>query len=584
LVTGDPQANLEAALAAQHLKPKIQIVARAAEGNINELLTSIVDNLVLYEPNRLAAGALSLAALHSELAGYFRLEGRLLRVTRHQVRQGDPWADKPIEHANAHGVVVLLHERPAGKPVEGGGSIVARPFHRYELDDLVREGDILTLLLIGNHVIPDEAEMASAQSSRTSRPSSSIAQWVATRFRTVGRATTVVIGAGFVIAVAALLAVALFPMADPSLTRADGFFSALVLMTGGTYADLFPAFHQLSNGIRLFAISLSVIGTVAVGLLYAWLTERLMTLRLRLPRRRPAAPTADHVIVVGLGRVGQNATTVLAELGRRSLAIESEPVDEHTFPNLAVMTGNGGNPDVLRGAQVERARGLLAATANDWLNLEIALVARKLNPDCALVIRTKDTRFSENISGLLPNLRVICVPVIAARAFAVAALGENVLDLFRIENRTVYVVEYLIGANDGLDGRLVAEVAEGYSVVPLLHQHPGREARFWSPLDRAVRLEPGDRLILLGTSQSLKNVEHGQIDMASTKLVLRGLRTYADTISMVAVFAQHLAYPLERAHEILSSLPAELPAPLYPHQARRIRALLEGEGAIVELG
>ena len=71
----------------------------------------------------------------------------------------------------------------------------------------------------------------------------------------MGRSTALVLGAALVILVAILVAMVLFPRSDPTLSAGDAFFTALVLMTGGTYADLFPPFHHLSNALRFFSVS-----------------------------------------------------------------------------------------------------------------------------------------------------------------------------------------------------------------------------------------------------------------------------------------------------------------------------------------
>ena len=89
LVTGDARANLEAALAARKSNPAIRIVARAAQDNINQLLSTLLGNFVAFEPSRLAAGALALAASTGDVVGHFRLHGRLVRVLRRQIDPED---------------------------------------------------------------------------------------------------------------------------------------------------------------------------------------------------------------------------------------------------------------------------------------------------------------------------------------------------------------------------------------------------------------------------------------------------------------------------------------------------------------
>ena len=58
-----------------------------------------------------------------------------------------------------------------------------------------------------------------------------------------------------------------------------------------------------------------------------------------------------------------------------------------------VVRGNGVDDHALESANIAGARVVLATTRDEWLNLEIALQVRRLNPDCDLVIRTRDARF-----------------------------------------------------------------------------------------------------------------------------------------------------------------------------------------------
>jgi hypothetical protein len=103
-------------------------------------------------------------------------------------------------------------------------------------------------------------------------------------------------------------------------------------------------------------------------------------------------------------------------------------------------------------------------------NLEIGLMARTVNLNCNLVLRTLDPRFGENVARLLPDAMILRAYALAAEAFVGAAFGENILNLFHLNDRTTLVTEYQIEAGDTLNGLLLAEIAYGYGVVPILHQ------------------------------------------------------------------------------------------------------------------
>jgi Trk K+ transport system NAD-binding subunit len=577
LVTGDAHANVEAALAARKLNATIRIVSRASQDNLDQILTTLLGNFAVYDPSRLAAGALALAASRNDVVGHFRVEGRLVRVLRRWVAPDDHWQGAKVGQLDGPGLFVLEHAPHGVAPAEAATAVgsTARLFHCQDLERAIEAGDMLTLLSLDENAI--------VSPSHTTPVRRTLADRLDSVRRSLRRPAGVVLASLVAVAVALTVAAIAFPAGEHSLSPIDGIFTALVLMTGGTYADLFPPFNHLSNKLRLFSIFLSAIGTLFVGLLYAGLTERLMTLRLRLGRRRPLPPRADHVVIVGLGRGGRHATGVLQELGHPVAAIELEEVEDHSLPELAVVTGNGLEAEALAAANIASARAVLVATRDEWVNFEIALQARRLNADCALVIRTHDTRFSRNIADIGPRMRVLCVAEIAARAFAAAALGSKVLDLFQLGERMVFVVEHQVKAGDGLDGRLLTDAAEGYSVAPVWYRAGGHAPRFCAPAGQAVRLAPGDQVVLLGPSRSLEWIERAQMQPRTVMLRLDARGSYADDLAVAAVLVQHTGCSLEVARGMLRALPCDLPEPLYPHQAQRLEAALESAGVTVKV-
>jgi Trk K+ transport system NAD-binding subunit len=585
LVTGDARVNVEAALAARKLDAHVRIVARAPQDNVHQLLSARIGNFVAYEPSRLAAGALALAAGRGDVVGYFRHEGALVRVLRQTIGAGSRWHGAATAQLGRHGLIVLDHAAAgdaAGAATAGGTRPGVRPgvrpvFHGHDPAGALAEGDRLTFLTVEREGSAARARRTAGRAPRTAR-----GLWAALR-RSLRRPAGVMLAALAVVVASLLVAAIAFPAGQRDLSALDGVFSALVLMTGGTYADLFPPFHHLSNALRLLSVALSVVGTLFIGLLYALLTERMMTLRLRLGGRRPPAPRDDHVVVVGLGSVGRHATLMFQELEYPVAAVERGALPAHAVPGLPVVVGNAAEGDTLAAAHVDGARAVLAATRDEWLNLEIALQVRRVNPTCDLVIRTQDARFSENISGVVPGLQALCVPVIAARAFAAAALGGRVLDLFQLGPRTIYAVEHEVRPGDGLDGRLLAEIAEGYEVAPVWYASGGHAPRFWSPADPAVRLGAGDRAVLLGASSSLQSIARAEMRPRTVALRLTSRRPYADAIAVASLLVQHTGATLEQALEVVATLPRELPGPLYPHQAHRLKAGLEVSGVTVEV-
>jgi Trk K+ transport system NAD-binding subunit len=143
-------------------------------------------------------------------------------------------------------------------------------------------------------------------------------------------------------------------------------------------------------------------------------------------------------------------------------------------------------------------------------NLEVGLMAHAINPRSKLVVRSHHRQFSDSIVPLFPYAQVLCGAALSAEVFACAAFGENVLSLFHFHNQIVMVTEYNIEAGDTLEKFLIAEIAYGYNVVPILHQKHLQNNYSLMP-SYETRVNVGDRLIVLATSDGLQRIEWGEM-------------------------------------------------------------------------
>ncbi len=115
--------------------------------------------------------------------------------------------------------------------------------------------------------------------------------------------------------------------------------------------------------------------------------------QVRLRRRR------DHVVVVGLGRLGLAFVERLCESGQRVSAVARGPAEAVAAARtlgVPVVIGDARDPEVLRRARLDRARSLVLFAGGDGANAEIALTASRLateagHPlDCIAHIRDPD--------------------------------------------------------------------------------------------------------------------------------------------------------------------------------------------------
>jgi len=597
IVTSDDNVNIETAIAARRINPDIRLVVRSGKQNLNELLKQKLGNFVALEPTDLHAATFALAALGEETLGFFNLADHQLRVVKQQVAPGDYRFDN-LPAQRLHKKTQRLLSYPTDAVIDSfeltklklpESEAPLRAFHQWTPDTRVKAGD--TIIYI------EEVESA-ATVEKTKTPSQfhwrlllqnihTLAQldwrqnladawaWAyreqTRRVVTLGLLTSLIL---------AMIGAVVLKLNISNMSWQGAISAAIILLLGG-YGDVFgglatavsvPWWVQficlVITGFSLLFI-LSVLGLIA---------DRILSSKFEFLQRRPPIPSANHVVLVGLGRLGQRIATLLCELGQPFVCLTSLSEQRDFMPQVPLVCDaiNKG----LTVVNLSHAKSVIMVTDDQMLNLEVALIARdvafKMDTHIDLVIRTFDQRFSDHLAGLLPDVRSFCAYALSAEAFVGAAFGENILSLFRLQDQTVLVTEYEIEANDTLNGKILAQVAYGYGVVPISYysQHEGDSKLM--PSDD-TRLYVGDRLVVLATINGLRRIERGVLApcrrwqlQALKPLDPKAIHYAGDTLTNIS------GCSLNEAREFMKNLPGVLGVPgvmellLYDHQAYRL--------------
>jgi Trk K+ transport system NAD-binding subunit len=574
LVTSNERINIEAAFAARSLNPHVRLIVRSAQDTLNEVLSENLGNFVAFEATQLPVPSFALAALGGETRAFFTLEKQFLRVARVQIDAQHPWSDRrQLFELNTSNRRILSHTPATGHIPIG--------LYRWNPDTLVRPGDIISYVEATERFMTHPA--ASFSAPRTAKRTivkqilatitqkqawQSLQQKLQQIWQEGSQTQRVAIVSSFVMLSLFFIGTLLFKLQYPTLSWQDALNVALVLIIGG-YDNLFGQLQltfRIPWWLHLFSLGLTITGTVFVGILYATLTERVVAARFQF-MRRPPIPKTDHVVLIGLGRVGQRIAALLQDLNQPLVGIHATPLDSGILPRIPLIVGNIRN--ALTKANLATAKSIIAVTDDEVANLELALRAYAANPTANLVIRTFEPRFSDNVAKLLPHARVLGAYALAAEAFAAAAFGENVLSLFRLNNQTMLVTEYQIEIGDTLTGLLLAEVAYGYGVVPILHQRLGQEPLKFMPSED-VRLQEGDRLTVLATIEGLQRIERGTTNARIWQVQITKALSSESTFEGAMAIARVSGCDIGLARTLMSHLPRALPIGLYLHQAHRL--------------
>jgi len=173
----------------------------------------------------------------------------------------------------------------------------------------------------------------------------------------------------------------------------DGFYMVVTTLTTIGYQEVHPLSHAgrvFNVFVILAGVSLVLLGVGAVS--QALLEFELQSFFGRRRMERDIGRLDGHYIICGMGRVGRSVARELERKPTPFVVIENaeSKLQRYSGENWLVVTGDATQEQVLRKAQIERARGLIAATTTDATNLYIVLTARGLNPHLRIIARASE--------------------------------------------------------------------------------------------------------------------------------------------------------------------------------------------------
>jgi voltage-gated potassium channel len=290
------------------------------------------------------------------------------------------------------------------------------------------------------------------------------------------------------------------------------YMTAITLSTVG-YREVVP----LTPGAQLFTIALIFcgLGVVLYGasLVAGDVIEgRLQRVIGRRRVQRQIEQLAGHYIVCGFGRMGRVVCKELAAKPVPFVVIEKNPetfrhIEAERFPYV---DGDATEDEVLAQAGIGRARGLVSALSRDEDNVYVVLSARQLNPDLLIVTRAEDER-SETKLMQAGATRVVSPYVIGGSRMAGALLRPAVLDVIdlathhrslelKIEELTVAPAAFAAGTTLRDSG-----LREQLGLIVIAVKKASGEMVFNPAAE--VRIEAGDRLVVMGQQASLQELE-----------------------------------------------------------------------------
>lgn len=183
-----------------------------------------------------------------------------------------------------------------------------------------------------------------------------------------------------------------------------GEFSFVLAREGMTYGLMTQRFFSIFLGVSILTMSVSPFLQKFTPQITKLLSKssyfqeegELKTLPEELTE---AQPIKNHVILVGMGRVGKQMTKACNQFNVPILAVDMNPIVVEQQQNLGVpiIYGNASNENVLKQLRVTSAQCIVISASTYEGTLNTIDAARRLNPDIHIIVRTKYLKNIEEV-------------------------------------------------------------------------------------------------------------------------------------------------------------------------------------------
>ncbi|MEU2231680.1 potassium channel family protein [Streptomyces vietnamensis] len=518
LMYEDDETNLRAALAARRLSPGIRLVVRMYNRKLGQHLEELLDQAALVSvPGAdravleasttvlsdadTAAPALVATAI-ADTNKVVQADGLLLRAAERPVPSRGEVPDPGL-------CTLALLSSTAAEPAGFEGSDAGgTPGPELLPDDRTVRGATARGTVVLEAVRHEGPALPARRLARRGAP---LGEVFSARLRWAL--------AGIVAAVLAL------SVTTTLLTEADPLHAAYL-----TLLDLFsindPAVDE-STTRQILQLLSGLVGLALLPLLVAGALEAFGTFRTAGALRRPPRGLSDHIVLLGLGKIGTRVLARLRELDIPVVCVEQD-ADARGIAlardlGVPVVLGDVTEDGVLNTARVHRAAAFLALTSSDTTNLEATLAARALKSDLRVALRLHDDDFATAVYRTLRSAhpgavtRSRSVSHLAAPAFAGAMMGRQILGAISVERKVLLFAALPVAGHPQFEGRTVAEAFRpgAWRVLALdtarpeaRHPdlaHTGRDEQpslLWD-LHPGHVLHPQDRVVIAATRRGL---------------------------------------------------------------------------------
>ncbi len=282
----------------------------------------------------------------------------------------------------------------------------------------------------------------------------------------------------------------------------------------------FKEVGQLSNAGRIFTIFLILGGiiviTSGISLIFSSIIEGTFGEIIRRQRmEKKLAKIKNHFIICGFGAVGEDVVNEFISENKQFVLIEkyknvlNKLLKE--FPVIIFVIGDATDDEILKNAQIEKAKGILAVLGKTADNLYICLSARSLNPKLRIIARVIESESIDKLKKAGADY-VFSPEKIGGIRLAAAALKPAVtsfLDaIIRGEYLDLVLNEVEVQEHSSIVRKTLkeSEISKNIGIIISAIKSANTDKLIFNPSSKTI-INPSDILIVFGSSDQIKQLK-----------------------------------------------------------------------------
>ena len=244
------------------------------------------------------------------------------------------------------------------------------------------------------------------------------------------------------------------------------------------------------------------------------------TRRLTLSGRR--CTSADHhhqIIIIGGGEIGYALAKAL-ESDHELCVVDTDPgvADRFGLLDVEFLTGSGTSGSLLERAQVGTCDLLIACTGLDEINIVACSLGSQLGCRRTICFVSKEdfahaAEGRESLSQHFGIDQVVWPEAQLADAIERIIMAPGSVDAGVFAGGQIRLLEFRLGSDSPLVGKPIAALSLPYGVVMVAVHHGDATS---IPRGRTV-LDPGDKVVLMGTRDAMKALQRQLSPEASAR-------------------------------------------------------------------